>query len=68
VDPTERLRQSLELAEIAEEMLVCKLRRTHPDASPKEIERMVRAWYGTRPGAEHGDAEGVVVDWPRRET
>jgi hypothetical protein len=63
--PEERLEQALELAELAEEMLRLKLRRTHPEASRSDIERMIDEWYLTRPGAEHGDAEGVPVTLPR---
>ena len=61
----ERLEQALELADLAEEMLLLRLRREHPDASPDEIEQMVQAWYLLRPGAEHGDAVGQRVAIPR---
>lgn len=41
------------------------LRRRHPDASEEEIDRLLKAWMQERPGAEHGDAVGKVVSWPR---
>lgn len=63
--PEERLEQALELAELAEEMLRLKPRRTHRDASDADIERMIDEWYLTRPGAEQGDAEGLLVPFPR---
>lgn len=42
------------------------LRRRHPEASEQEIDRLLKAWMQERPGAEHGDAMGKVVPWPRR--
>ena len=35
------------------------LRREHPHADPDDIERLLREWLATRPGAEHGDAVGT---------
>jgi len=64
-NPADRLEQAIELAELAEEMLRCKLRRTRPDASEAEIEQAVADWYRTRPGAEDGDAEGRPTKLPR---
>jgi hypothetical protein len=61
----DRLRTALELADLAEEMVRARLRREHPDASDDEIEALVDSWYGTRPGAKHGDGEGVPGTWPR---
>jgi hypothetical protein len=46
-------------------MLRTRLRREQPGADDEEIERQVRRWLRHRPGAEHGDAEGRVVPWPR---
>jgi hypothetical protein len=62
----ERLRTALELSELAERMLRQRLRREHPGASAARIEELVARWYETRPGAEHGDAEGRPVPWPRQ--
>ncbi len=41
------------------------LRRRHPEADDGEIERLLAAWLVERPGAEHGDAAGTPVPWPR---
>jgi hypothetical protein len=53
-----RLRQAFDLFEAGVSMKRASLRREHPDADAEEIERRVRAWLQTRPGAEHGDAVG----------
>ncbi len=63
----ERFRMALDLYELSERMLRQKLRRTHPEASEADIEREVRAWLRHRPGAEHGDGEGRLVELPRSE-
>ena len=39
------------------------LRREHPHAGPERIDRLLREWLATRPGAEHGDAIGVPRTW-----
>jgi len=57
-----RLRLALELFEAGERMMRQNLRRRYPDESPEQIERRLSAWLSTRPGAEHGDAEGRPVD------
>jgi hypothetical protein len=62
----ERFELALELCELAERMLREKLRRAHPQRSEAEIEAMIDAWFMERPGAEHGDAEGRPIRWPRR--
>lgn len=43
-----------------------RLKREHPGETDAEIERRITAWLHERPGAEHGDAVGRVVPWPRR--
>jgi hypothetical protein len=43
-----------------------RLRRQHPAETDAQIERRVGTWLHERPGAEHGDAVGRVVAWPRR--
>jgi len=63
--PAERLRIAFELFELAEAMLRQGWVRRHPDATPEEVEAAVSAWLATRPGAEHGDCDGVLVPWPR---
>lgn len=66
--PRTKLRTAFELLDLAERMLRRRLRRENPELSDDEIEERVRAWYLHRPGAERGDAEGVVASWPRRRT
>ncbi|MEZ4447318.1 MAG: hypothetical protein R3B72_50030 [Polyangiaceae bacterium] len=58
----ENLEDALELADLAERMVRARLRREHPEWSERELEAKVIAWLHERPGAEHGDAEGI----PRR--
>lgn len=58
-DVLRRMQIAFDLAETAEEMNRMTLKRQHPDASDEEIERMIVAWYQHRPGAEHGDGDGV---------
>ena len=62
----ERLEMAFELAELAEELQRQRLRRRLPAATEEHIERLLEEWYLTRPGAEHGDADGRSVGWPRR--
>lgn len=63
--PEERLEMAIELCEMAESLLREKIRRTRPMLSTAEVEAEVDAWYTQRTGAEHGDADGQVVPWPR---
>ena len=63
--PTGRLRIALELSGLAEQLVEQRLRRENPAASDAEIKAWVRKWYQTRPGAEHGDADGRPISWPR---
>jgi hypothetical protein len=60
-----RLRTALDLCELGESMRREQLRHEHPDATDEEIEVMLIAWLHTRPGAEHGDAWGHPIPWPR---
>jgi hypothetical protein len=46
-------------------MLKQRYRREHPGAGEAAVEAAVVAWHSRRPGAEHGDAEGRPVPWPR---
>jgi hypothetical protein len=61
----ERFQTTLALFALGESMLRQKLRRTRPGASEEEIDQLIREWVERRPGAEHGDAEGRPVPWPR---
>ena len=58
LSPAEKLRITLELAEVGYEMMRENLRRRHPEASDDEIQRLLTDWLHERPGAEHGDAVG----------
>jgi len=62
----ERLRLALELAELGEAMFRQRLRRDRPELTEEQIEGLLDAWRQRRPGAEHGDALGKPVVWPRR--
>jgi hypothetical protein len=62
----ERFRTTLALFELGEAMLRQKLLRKFPQASETEIATRVREWIDRRPGAEHGDGVGRLVEWPRR--
>jgi len=62
----ERFRTTLALFELGEAMLRQKLKRKFPQASEAEIEARIREWLDRRPGAQHGDAVGRPVAWPRR--
>ncbi|NOY93961.1 MAG: hypothetical protein GXP55_22485 [Deltaproteobacteria bacterium] len=57
-----RLEDALELADLAERMVRARVRREHPSYDEEQVEQEVLAWLHDRPGAEHGDAEGVVVE------
>jgi hypothetical protein len=62
----ERLRVALELAELGESMFRQRLRRDRPRLTEEQIDALVDTWRQHRPGAEHGDATGTPVAWPRR--
>lgn len=56
---------AFELAEAAEQMKRMNLKRANPEATEEEIEQAIREWYSYRPGAEHGDGDGVPAG-PKR--
>lgn len=60
-----RLRTAFELFELGAAVRRAQLRRERPDASDEAIEALLLDWIRTRPGAEHGDAWGRAVAWPR---
>ena len=60
-----KLATALDLHEFGVAMMRATLRRRHPDLDDREIERCLTDWLRARPGAEHGDAPGMVADWPR---
>jgi hypothetical protein len=52
--PEQKLRLALDLFGSGVELMRQRLRREHPELALPEIAE----WVSTRPGAEHGDAEG----------
>jgi len=61
-----RLRTALDMFEFGESMMRERLRRERPHATDDEVARALAAWLRTRPGAEHGDSPGRVIEGPRR--
>jgi hypothetical protein len=61
----ERFRVALDLYATGEAMMRQRICREHPELSSSEVEDRLCAWLQTRPGAEHGDAVGRSVPWPR---
>lgn len=49
-------RTTLDLFETGLDSMRQNFRRTHPEASDEEIERLLHEWLRDRPGAESGDA------------
>ena len=62
----DRVRTTLELVALAEDMIRAKVLRENPEATVAEIEEAIGRWYAHRPGAEQGDAVGRPGNWPRR--
>lgn len=62
----ERFRRAMEMYEAAEAEVRREFRQNNPDATEDEVYQHVIAWREYRPGAEHGDADGIPVPWPRR--
>jgi hypothetical protein len=63
-----RLRTAFDLFVAGERMMRQNIKRRHPEASAREIDRRLRAWMSQRPGAEHGDAAGKPITWPRKDS
>jgi hypothetical protein len=61
-----RLRTAFDLFVAGERMMRQNLKRRYPEASDREIDERLRQWMRLRPGAEHGDADGRPVEWPRK--
>ena len=61
-----RLRTAFDLFVAGRRMMRQNLKRRHPEASDREIDSHLRAWLRERPGAEHGDAVGRPIAWPRK--
>ena len=61
----ERMRLTFDLYATGEVLMRQRIFRENPNLSPAEIEARLAAWLQTRPGAEHGDADGRPGSWPR---
>jgi hypothetical protein len=61
----ERFGLALDLFATGEALVRQRICREHPDLSQVEVEARLVAWLESRPGAEHGDADGRPVQWPR---
>ena len=55
----------IDLMRMVEAGFIHKLKAKRPDITQEEISREVTRWYMSRPGAEHGDADGVRGDLSR---
>lgn len=55
-------RTTLDLFETGVAMMRQNLRRAHPEATEAEIDALLTSWLHERPGAEHGDCPGRLVD------
>ena len=55
----------IDLMRIVERGFIHKLKQRRPDVTEQEISEEIRRWYMERPGAEHGDSDGVVGDVKR---
>ena len=62
----QRLELAFDLYEAGEQIMRQNLKRRHPDADRKEIDRRLATWLCKRPGAEAGDGVGRRVAWPRK--
>lgn len=58
----ESFRATLDLFQTGVDMMRQNLRRRYPEASDKEIDRLVHEWLLERPGAKSGDSPGRTVD------
>lgn len=58
LSPAEKLTLALELFESGVDVMRQNLRRRYPADTSAQIEARLERWLVTRPGAEHGDAEG----------
>lgn len=55
-------RMTLDLFETGVDLMRQNLRRSRPEASDAEIERLLGEWLLDRPGAASGDCAGRAVD------
>jgi len=61
-EPSRTFRLTLDLFETGVRLMRQNLRRADPRADEREIDRQLRTWLRERPGAEHGDSPGRMVD------
>lgn len=54
-----------ELLQIGKRAFLYKLKQQHPDWTAAQVEVALKDWYLHRPGAEHGDGDGVPGDISR---
>jgi hypothetical protein len=59
---SEAFRATLDLFQTGVDLTRQNLRRRHPDADEREIERLLQEWLLERPGAEAGDCPGRPID------
>ena len=52
----------LELIALSERAFLHKLKKKKPTISSIELKKALINWYRVRPGAEHGDGDGVPGD------
>ncbi len=55
----------LELIALSERAFLYKLKRKNSALSEAQAQESLKEWYKLRPGAEHGDGEGVPGDASR---
>lgn len=55
---------ALDMFETGVAMKLAQLRRADPTADEAELHRRLDLWLQHRPGAEHGDAEGIPRAFP----
>jgi hypothetical protein len=59
---SEAFRATLDLFQTGVDLMRQNLRRRHPYADEREIERRLQEWLRERPGAEGGDCSGRPAD------
>ena len=64
----ELFRTALDLYGTGEALMRQRIHRENPGLTPAEVEARLADWLQARPGAEHGDAAGRAVGWPRAQT
>jgi Rv0078B-related antitoxin len=58
------LLMALDMYETGVAMKLAQLRRADPAATDDELSHRLDLWLQSRPGAEHGDAEGIPRAFP----